>query len=1060
MRASVIAAALGAALIGVSAFAEAHSARVRVRTDIPAEALRPALRSLAQQFGFQIVYPSRDVVAVRTRGVVGSFTVSQALERALAGTGLTFRYIDDHTITIVPVSRPGTMAADPAHASAQRPGRQEDLRRMTDEAPVGSASGESPADPPPPAPNAGNIASNSSAAGPGASSLEEVVVTGTRIRGVDTLNALPVQILSRRDIRLSGATSVPQLLQQVSATSSVGSTTTAQATGFTSGGVETISLHGLGAARTLVLINGLRTPVSVAGDSVDVGAIPLAAVQRIEVLENGASAVYGSDAIAGVVNFILKSDFQGIDASATVGTPTEAGGGTSENFSVYAGTGSLESDRYNVGIGLEYDHKSPIMGASRPYATRYSPGYGNDVTSFFAFPANVLIPPNAVLAHGGVYSPQVGNCEPTSLNDKNYPTQCRFDNSPYDSLQPKRSRYSVYLNGAYVLTHSSQLYGNVLFSQVRQTTYTQPVPLAFLNPILPGNPYIGYLANLLATQYPGYDNPDAKPGQGAFLLPPTSPYYPTAWAAQHGLAGQPLNLIYRDFANGIRQTLDITNTTRVVGGIKGHGIGWHYNASLLYGQVALSDNLEHGWPLYSKIMPLLDSGVINPFGPTQDQSALAQANADQFIGQDYSSKTSLTSLDAGATRKIAQLPTGPLRVAVGAELRRETYDYSPALVLQQGNVGGLGGNSLPESSSRTAQAAYFELNGYLAHSLQADVAVRWDHYQSVGSTVNPQLWMHWRPLRWLQLRGSAGTGFRAPSLPDLYAPQTFNVTSNGTRDPIQCPVFNPNNPACSEQFTTVIGGNPHLKPEKSVNYTLGTVLEPVRNLRLELDSFWIFLRHEIVVGGLPYSVILQNAQTAAEFSGFVTRDAAGNIVSISQTNQNLFKTYLSGLDINLSYDWRLGPGEIFVRGNGTYFYKYAVQNYNGTWTSVINQGLSQVGTEGGVIVRWRHTLTIGYTTPSWELSVTQQYQEPYLDTPSTVTQVPRHVSAYDTINTQASYTGLRHFDFTLGVINLFNQNPPYANYASIANNFVGGYDLTYGDPRGRYIYATIRYHLR
>ena len=145
-------------------------------------------------------------------------------------------------------------------------------------------------------------------------------------------------------------------------------------------------------------------------------------------------------------------------------------------------------------------------------------------------------------------------------------------------------------------------------------------------------------------------------------------------------------------------------------------------------------------------MPLLDSGVINPFGPTQDASALAQAQSDQFIGQDYTTKTSLTSVDGSASRKIAQLPTGPLRLAVGAELRRETYDYSPATVLQEGNVGGLGGNSLPESASQTAQAAYFELNGYLLHSLQGDIAVRWDHYQAVGSTVNPQLWLHWKPL--------------------------------------------------------------------------------------------------------------------------------------------------------------------------------------------------------------------------------------------------------------------------------------------------------------------------
>lgn len=1060
MRTIVIAMVASVGLFGIPAPADAQPAHHRVATDIPPEALGPALRSLAEEFGFQIVYPSKDVAALHTRGVVGRFTAAEALERALDGTGLSFRYVDAHTITLLPTDRADSMAADPAPPATRRASPGGAIRQLPDPSASGPASAAPRTDPAPP----GNTVHDGLAGSPGASNgsaLQEIVVTGTRIRGINTLNALPVQILSRRAIERSGAISVPQLLQQVSATSSVGSVVAAQATGFLTGGISTVSLHGLGSSRTLVLINGLRTPASPpSGNAVDIGAIPIAAIQQVQVLENGASAVYGSDAIAGVVNFILKSDFQGLDASATVGAPTEAGGGTSENVSLYAGTGSLENDHYNVGIGLEFDHMTPIMGASRPFATRYSTGYGNDVTSVFAFPANVLIPPNSVLPHGGILSPAVGDCGPYSLNDKYYPTQCRFDNSPYDSLQPKESRYSIYLNGSYRPRHSIRLYGNALFSQLRTRTYVQPVPLAFLNPLLPGNPYIAYLANLLATQYPGYHNPDAQPGQGAFLLPPTSPYYPTAWADAHGLAGQPLNLIYRDFANGIRQTLDTSNTVRVVGGVKGNVDAWHYDASLLYGQVELYDNLETGWPLYASIMPLLDSGVINPFGPTQDASALAQAKAADFVGQDYSSKTSLTSLDASATRKIAELPGGPLRLAVGAEVRRETFDYSPALVLQHGDVAGLGGNSLPESSSRTAQAAYFELNGYIVHSLQADVAVRWDHYQKVGNTINPQLWLHWRPLRWLQLRGSAGTGFRAPSLTDLYAPETFSVTSNGTRDPIQCPVFNANNPSCSEQFTTITGGNPNLKPEKSINYTLGTVLEPARNLRLDLDSFWIYLRNEIVDGGLPYTVILENAQTATEFSRFVTRNAAGNIVSISQTNQNLFKTYLSGLDINLSYDKRLGSGELFVRGNGAYFYKYAVQNYNGTWTNVINIGLSQVGEAGGVIVRWRHTLTIGYTAPSWGIAVTQNYQEPYRDLPSTITQVPRHVSAYDTIDAQASYTAVRHFDFTIGVINLFNQNPPYANYASIANNFVGGYDLTYGDPRGRYVYATIRYHLR
>jgi iron complex outermembrane recepter protein len=902
-----------------------------------------------------------------------------------------------------------------------------------------------------------------SATGGPTETLQEVVVTGTSISGGNAQLALPVQTLSASDIARTGATSVPQLLQEVSAVSSVGTLTVAQGTGYTTGGISTVSLHGLNSTRTLVLINGLRSAVyggNSVGSTVDIGSIPVAAIQRVDVLEDGASAIYGSDAIAGVVNFILKSDFQGLDATATVGTPTEAGGGTEETASIYGGHGSLRSDRYNVGIGFTFDHTSPIMGSSRSYATRYSPGYGNDVTSSFAFPANVAIPANAVYPKGSTRSPMAGSCGPDSLNDANYPTQCRFDNSPFDSLEPLQKKFSVYLNGGFQLTSSSELYGNAIFSQVKTTTWTQPVPLAYLNPMVPGDPYIAYLANLLATQYPGYKNSAAKPGTGAFLLPPSSPYYPTAWAATNGLAGQPLNLIYRSFATGVRQTMDQANTTRVVGGARGDVAGWHYDTSLLYSQVVVDDNLQSGWPLYSKIMPLLDSGAINPFGPTQDPNAAAAAMAANYDAQDYSTRTSLTSLDGTASRKLADLPTGPLRAAVGAELRRETFEYSPSAALKSGDIGGLGGNQLYESASRAAEAAYFEVSGNIMRSLGADVAVRWDHYQQIGSTVNPQLSLHWQALRWLQLRGAAGTGFRAPSLTDLYAPQVPSVTSNGTRDPIKCPTFDPNNPACSFQFQTVTGGNPGLKPEKSINYTLGTVLRPVRNLTLDVDSYWIYLRDAITPGGLSYNVILQNAQTATEFAPYISRDASGNIVFISQTNANLFKEYVSGLDINLDYDIPLGPGYILLRGNGSYYYKYDMQNFNGTWTSQINVGDSQAGVNGGVIVRWRHSLTLGYSAPSWALSVTQNYQEPYLDSKSTITQVSRYVSAYDTLDVQGSFTGLSHFDFTLGVKNLFDRSPPYANYASITNNFVGGYDLSYGDPRDRYVYATVGYTLQ
>jgi iron complex outermembrane receptor protein len=904
-------------------------------------------------------------------------------------------------------------------------------------------------------------ATSSASAGSNVSSLQEVVVTGTSIRGINAETALPVQILSSKDIARTGATNVEQLLQSISATSSAGTTVSVDATGNLTGGLQTISLRGLGSSRTLVLINGKRASVygggsaGGAGNSVDIGAIPVGAIERVEVLKDGASAIYGSDAIAGVVNFILKTNYQGLDATATVGTPTDSGGGTEETGSLYAGIGSITQDHWNFGIGLNMSHTTPILGSSRDFATRYSPGYGNDVTSSFAFPANISIPANPSAPKGATVSPGAGSCGPDSLNDKNFPTQCRFDNSGFDSLQPLEKRGSVLLNGSFELSPQTELYANALYSEVRTTSFVQPVPLSNGNPLLASNPYVAYLANLLATDYPGYTA--VKPGQGAFLLPPSSPYYPTALAAQYGQAGQPLNLIYRDFANGDREQADIADTSRIVGGAKGSAAGWDYDVSILYSQVKVHEDLESGYPLYSKIMPLLDTGTINPFGPTTDPSALAAAKATEFVGQSFNSKTSLTSLGGNASREIATFSAGPLNAAVGGEVRQETFAYNPAAAIQTGDITGEGGNQLPEDTKRNVYSGYIELNGYLLSSLDADVAVRYDNYQGVGSTVNPKVSLRWQPTKWFLVRGSAGTGFRAPSLTDLYASQATSVTSNGTRDPIKCPTFDPNNPACSFQFTTVTGGNPNLQPEKSKTFTLGTVISPLRNLTVDLDAYWIYLRNEISVGGLSTATILQSAQTATTFASFITRDASGNIISISQTNANLFKTYVDGVDLNVRYAVPVGPGQIFSVLDGSYTYKFSNQNPNGTWTSQLDFGLPTVS---GIHLRWRHSLTVGYQMPGWELSATQHFQKGYRDGASSVTSLFRDVSPYDTFDAQVTYSGLHAFQFTLGATDVFNRVPPYANYASSANNFIGGYDISYGDPRGRYVYATIAYTLQ
>jgi iron complex outermembrane receptor protein len=1027
--------------------------------DIAPQQLSSALLQFSAQSDIQVTVPGQLVEGKNSPGVVGKYKAGSALAILLKDTALRYDVVDGSTVVITgPAERRAAVRndsqkiSDPVLASAMAPSGQEiKLAQAT------STTGQTTS-----AQNPGAVTTSSSTSVP-SDNISEIVVTGTSIKGLDAESALPITVLKSEDIARTGATSAEDLFRYISSASSSGSTVQAQATGNQTGSISTISLRGLGSGRTLVLINGQRSApygggsTGEAGNSVDISSIPVAAIERVEILKDGASAIYGSDAIAGVVNFILKDNFQGVDASVYGGAPTRSGGGTEQQANFFGGIGDLKTDRYNINLGLDFDHTGEILGASRPFATRYSPQFGNDVTSSFAFPANIAVFPAPPKGSPTTINPEVGNCAP-SLNDKNFPAQCRFDNSPYDSVQPDTKRGNALLNAHYQLTDTTQLYSELSFAHVETTTQVQPVPLSYQNPLLPGNPFLAYQANLLATQYPTYHNPAITPTAAAFLLPPTSPYYPTAYAAAHGMAGLPLNLIYRDFANGVRLEEDTSDTTRAVGGWKGNLLGWDFDTSVLYSEVKVKEDLKSGFPLYSKIMPILDSGIINPFGPTTDPTALAAAAGADFDGQDWSSRTSLTSLSGHASRGLFDLPGGPFSAAVGAEVRRETFIYDPSGPIQTGDITGEGGNQLPENAARSVESAYLEVNMPIVHSLDADAAVRYDHYQAVGSTVNPKGSLKFQPFDWWLLRASAGSGFRAPSLTDLYAAQATSVTANGTRDPIKCPTFDPNNPACSFQFSTVTGGNPNLKPEKSTTLTWGTVFTPVQNLSLGLDTFWIYLKNAIVVGGLPVSTILQNAASATQFASLITRDANGNIVFISQTNANLFKEDVTGTDVDFKYAFNLADyGRITVLLDGTYYYKFATQNPDGSWTGQIDKGLTTVS---GVISRWRHSASLVYDIGPWDASLTQHYQKKYHDSASTVTGANREVGQYDTVDGQLSYHMNKAWTFTLGVINIADTAPPYANYASSANNFVGGYDLSYGDPRGRFVYGRVGFQFR
>ena len=898
-----------------------------------------------------------------------------------------------------------------------------------------------------------NGASASTASAP----MERVTITGSSIKRIEGETALPVQILRREDIDRIGASSTEELVKQLSSLSSNGtSTTAANASGYGGGSIATVSLRGLGSARTLVLVNGRRVAVygggsaGASGSSVDVNSIPLSAIERVEVLKDGASAIYGSDAIAGVVNFILRKDFKGVEATATYGQPSRGGHGKDKKAALFAGWGNLSEDGYNLTVAVNIQETDAILGADRPYANRLNVAENNDLTSSISYPANVLI-------GTALRTPSVASCGPISPATTFNPTRCSFDNSQYASIQPYTLKQNIMSNGRKTISPNAEAYFEASYTKNRIDSSTQPVPLAYNAITTASNPYVPVFKALTA--------PYGNLGNGGFILLPSSPYYPAAFAAANGVAGKPLLLNYRDVVNGARSTRDESEASRLLVGMRGSWFGWDLDSGALYSESKVKEILLAGYAQYSKALPIFNSGLINPFGETSDQSVLAAARAAEFRGTSYTSKTSMASLDVKASRELFAMANGAVALAVGAELRREKFAYDPSAAIQTGDIAGLGGNAFPVVGQRNVSSAYAEVSVPLARKLDLDGAVRYDNYQGVGSTVNPKASLRWQPNNVVLLRSSVGTGFRAPSLTDLYTPQATSVTGNGTRDPIRCPNNVGAATDCSFQFTTLTGGNPNLQPEKSLSYTAGILLEPTRDLSVSFDAFRVNLKNAIVVGGLSSTYFLANAERATQYAAFIQRGApdgnasgVGPITGILQTNANLFKTQLAGVDVDAKYGWRMASGSrLTARVSGTYLAKYDVQGPNGAYTSSLDTALNA---GGGVVLRWKHNASVAYDMGPVTASLSQNYQKGYVDvlaSRAAAGSAPRKVDAYQSFDAQVTYSAIKALKLTLGVKNLTDRDPPYTNLTS---NFLGGYDVSYADPRGRFVYVTAGYTFR
>jgi iron complex outermembrane receptor protein len=841
---------------------------------------------------------------------------------------------------------------------------------------------------------------------------DRVIVTGTHIPRTDIEGALPVQVIRRDEIERSGVTTVEQLLARVPA--NFNAVTTALTVGNGGNpGLSSANLRGLGSGSTLVLLNGRRLAnYAFDGESVDLNSIPLAAIDRVEVLKDGASAIYGTDAIAGVINFVLKRDYAGATLSADASL-TQGGGGNGYWLSGAVGTGDPLRDGYNLFAAVSYQRDRALKSIEREFArSAYRPDLGMVNLTGLTFPANIV---DGI--GGRLLNPSLADgCNPpTSIPNLARPfgtPACGYDYATQIDLMPAVERSSLMLRGTWQAGPSWSVFGEALLARNRFEARIAPMP------VLP------------------FDTAFGRP-----TYPADGPYYPADFAAANGLAGD-LLLSWRAVELGPRLNSITADSQRYVIGSEGSALGWDFNVAAVYSVNDQADTLSGSYAYPSLIIPALRSGLINPWGQSGPAGQALLAST-LYRGTAASAQGSTALINAFASRDIARLAAGPLALAVGAEARRErlTYLWDPAL-LEDAPVG----EALrSQGGSRDVLALFAELNVPVAKTLDAQLAVRWDDYSDFGSTTNPKAALRWQPLREVLVRASWGTGFRAPPLYSLGEP-TGVVDVGSNADPIRCPATGLA-ADCFAVFEVYSGGNPTLQPETSTQWTLGLVLEPVRALSFGFD-YWHIEQDGIIV---PLDV--DNAlRYHARFADRIIRgpvdpahpDLPGPIVAVDGSPINLGTTRTSGVDAFLAWaappqDW----GQLRIGAQGTYVRQFDTQIDGVTFVSRLGDA-----TYGLPVPRWRSTVTVDWTFGPWGATLANVYSGGYVE-PRENPDGLRAVGAASSWDLQGRYNGFEGWQLAAGIRNLLDADPPAS---AQGNTFQVGYNPQAANPLGRTFY--------
>ncbi|HYE28067.1 MAG TPA: TonB-dependent receptor [Allosphingosinicella sp.] len=945
----------------------------------------------------------------------------------------------------------------------------------------------------------------------GDSTENEILVTGSRIKQDPNNSALPLQIVTTQEIQRNGINSPEQLLMYLT-TNGTGADNLASNADVVTGaqrgtnGLSSANLRGQGNAATLVLLNGRRVAAhGLSGSAVDVNQIPFGAIERVEVLKDGASAIYGTDAVGGVINFITRKDFEGVSLQGFTDV-TEEGDGNIYRVSGIAGYGDLDDDGFNVMGAVSYSWNQILRGRDRSFVNGNQPNRGLSIdtrgtpiaTAFniganaFQQPAGTLLtgltltaPNGANAAAGGINIldlPGGAGCETMDGGMAydhelwNAPTAfyaCSWDTGRAAVIQQPIKTLTYYARGVLDLGSNHEVSLEVTgsdadsaksFSHGQYSANTTNLPIAF-----PLN------ANTAATY-----NTVFNAIRAAF----PNPAQRTALDARYG---RPIAYRWRCIPCGPREYVTNTKTFRAALGLEGPLWGeWDYRAGASYARSEASSLLGTGYyyrgtlangapdPLAPTapgattpgIVGVLNAGLLNPFRLEQTEAGMAALAAVSAQGVTlYGGRYQVRQLDLSVSGPLFRIWGGDVQLAAGVDYRRETYEFNgsdaadandPVIFLAAfDNINAL------TPKHRTIKAAYAEvLVPIIRNMLDITGAVRIDDYTGFGSTTNPKVSVKFRPFDPVLFRGSYNTSFRVPTFNQIFnGITTAPYLGSDIADPVRCPGGVPTSPLGSGQPCAIIrpeiatGGNLELGPETAKQFSAGIVVTPAPLFSASVD--WWSIAVDNTIAELTLRQLIENAALFPE--RFIRNPPeTGDIVAIDRRWINAGARRTQGLEISLRGAVDTLGGRIAAGLDGTYLLKKKEK-----LTQAAPYGPSLIGVftfAGDLGIRWKHNAFISYTTDNFNITFTQIFREGYRNfalpgiASGAITRPDYNVNVSDYIiyNLSLSYNGLAPgLRLSAGVKNLFDRDPPFAITYDGNTGAGSSWEPRVADPRGR-----------